>query len=168
MIEANPRPQKPQWLYRVLKWSCVLMVLWFVYVAYSYSRHYQQSREIATETLMTHRTFSVLPNPIQPIRELPGDERLLVVGKGYDDYLLASIVRNPEYVDYRSQWKVDIAIHTDEKGRRTSYNVWDRFDAYPTQAQIDRFRKLYLQLEWVVWDSPEPDMPPWDAGADDE
>ncbi|WP_250932784.1 hypothetical protein [Aporhodopirellula aestuarii] len=112
-------------------------------------------RVIARELHMEYRTFYVVAEPLEPTTSVDGEERLLVVGESSENYLLCSIVRNPQYTDIRGRWKVDEVFRPDRQPENPRLPIWEPLDHFPTELDLERFRSLALKEPWVTWDRPE-------------
>lgn len=131
------------------------VLLWFAYLTTQYTRHRMTMREIASELRMEYRKFYILPEPITPAASVPGEERLLVVGGSSDDFLVCSIVRNPEFDDWRGQWKVDCCYRPDLDPKHPRTPIWEPMDHFPNAKDLQQFRATALKQRWVTWDCPQ-------------
>lgn len=142
-------------LRRLAYTATLLLACWFLFIATQYTRRRLRMQHIASELYMQKRTFYLLPGPLNPPSAIEGEERLLVVGKSSENYLLCSIVRNPLYTDWRGRWKVDNCFRPDLHPDFPRLAVWEPMDHFPTEADLDRFRTFAMQQEFVKWDTPE-------------
>ena len=130
-----------------------------MFVATQFVRHRMRMRGIAHQLHMEYRTFHVLPGPLDPPTALDAEERLLVVGESSDDFLVCSIVRNPQYTDWRGQWKVDTCFRPDLQPEHPRLAIWEPMDHFPTESGLARFRSIALRQPWVTWNCPEGSNP---------
>lgn len=139
-----------------------LLVGWLVFFSAQYARHRMRMREIANELLMDYRTFHIVGEPLQPPTPVDGEERLLVAGESSENFLLCSIVRNPQHSDSRAKWKVDHAFRPDIQTDYPRLPIWEPLNHFPTAADLKRFRSLARQEAWGIWDCPEGSDPETD------
>jgi hypothetical protein len=132
---------------------------WFAFVGVMYVCNQMRMHAIATELYMPERVFYTLSDPLEPMDRFQGDERLLVVGKGDTNYILASIVRNTAFSDFRGQWKVDYCLGGDPDFENGRLIVWEPFDTFPTDQDVANFRQLASSKRFVVWDTPDGTVP---------
>ena len=137
---------------------CVL-VPWFVYVSLMYGLHRRQMRAIGEELGMPQLTWYTVGEPLTPLDRVAGDERMLIVGKGPSNYVLASIVRNTAFSDFRGQWKVDYCTGGDPNVENGRLIFWSPHENFPTERDIARFRQIAATKRFVVWDTPEGTNP---------
>ena len=139
--------------------TLALLFGWFAFVATQYARHQIRMRDIAHQLHMKNRSFYILRGPLDPPTAIDGEERLLVVGESADDFLLCSIVRNPQYTDLRGKWKVDACFRPDLQPGHPRLAIWEPMDHFPTESDLERFRSIALRQPWVTWDCPEGSNP---------
>ena len=139
--------------------SILLLISWFAFVAIQYTQHRTRMRTIATELDMEDRAFRIVSDPLDPPTSVVGEERLLVVGESSENFLLCSIVRNPNYSDWRGQWKVDQCFRPDINPGNPRTPIWEPLKHYPTESDVRRFRSLALQQPWITWDCPDGSIP---------
>ena len=142
----------------------VVLLAWVAFVATQSLRHFLRMRSIAQELGMGDRSFYLLAHPLEPLTAVDGEERLLVVGKLADDYLLCSIVRNPKCNDERRQWRVDACFRPDRQPEDPRLPIWEPLDRFPTALDVERFRSEALPQPWVKWDCPEGSNPSLSQG----
>lgn len=135
--------------------TAALALVSLLYVGGCYVRHQLCMRALASELHMEDRILYVLSNGIEPTNRLPGEERLIVVGKSDENYLLANIVRNPRYDDWRGKWKVDYCIRSEAGNGDHRIPIWMPMERFPTDTDVEQFRRLAMEQRWVIWDRPE-------------
>lgn len=145
---------------RALLYTIVsLAALWFAFVATQYVRQRLRMQAIASDLHMDHRTFYIVPGPLDPPTAVAGEERLLVVGVSDENHLVCSIVRNTQCDDWRAQWYVDSCFRPDLDAQHPRLSIWEPMERFPTDADLRRFRTEALKQPWVKWDSPEGSDP---------
>ena len=158
-MSAVPRLRSMR-LYRTLTIASILLLIsWFAFVAIQYTRNRTRMRAIATELHMEDRAFHIVSVPLDPPTLVDGEERLLVVGESSENFLLCSIVRNPNCSDWRGKWKVDQCFRPDIQPEHPRLPIWEPLKQYPTESDLRRFRTLALQQPWVTWDCPDGSIP---------
>ncbi len=132
---------------------------WLVFVAVMYGRSRQQMHEIAEQLAMPEYTLYTIGEALAPLGHVPGDERLPVAVKGHGKYLLASIVRNTAFGDWRGQWKIDLCMGGDPKIGNGWLSVSEWHGNFPSNEDIATFRRLTSEKRFAVWDTPEGSSP---------
>lgn len=136
-----------------------LCVAWLAFVGMMYAKSRSGLRDVGEQLYMPERTFYIAGDPLAPDDHLPGDERLLVVGKGAKNYILASIVRNERFSDFRAQWKVDYCIGGNPDFENGWLILWEPHDKFPTEQDIATFRRIASTKRFVIWGTPEGSSP---------
>ena len=142
---------KSHWMYFVGALFVAAMITFGV----NFVRQKLRMRELARDLGMESRIFYELGQSIEGPIQVPGTERILVVGKSRENYLLCSVVRHTHQNDLRAMWKVDLCMRPDLNPQYPRTPIWEPLQDWPTDSQIARFMQLATKQKWIVWDTPE-------------